>query len=95
VVVPLTEGLHAFARGDDRAAVAAIEPIEPRIFEIGGSHAQREIFHDTLLAAALRAEPVRAQQRLERRLAKRPNPGHYWTTLRGPGGAAGPTEART
>jgi tetratricopeptide (TPR) repeat protein len=96
VVVPLVEGLHAFARGDDRAAAAAIEPIEPRIVEIGGSHAQREIFHDTLLAATLRAgEPERARQLLERRLAKRPNPGHYWTTLRGleRGSRAGSAEA--
>jgi hypothetical protein len=89
VVVPLIEGLHAFARGDDRAAVAAIEPIESRIVEIGGSHAQREIFHDTLLAAALRVgEPARAQHLLERRLAKRPNPGRYWTTLRAPARAS-------
>ena len=97
VVVPLIEGLHAFARGDDRATVAAIEPIESRIVEIGGSHAQREIFHDTLLAAALRVgEPARAQRMLERRLAKRPNPGHYWTALRGPerAGAAEPGKAR-
>ena len=49
--------------------------------EVGGSHAQREVFHDTLLAAALRADlEDRAAALLQRRLAKRPNPGHYWTT---------------
>jgi tetratricopeptide (TPR) repeat protein len=80
VAVPLLEGLHAVARGEHRAAVARMEPIEERIVEIGGSHAQRELFHDTLLSAALRAgRDSRALARLERRLAKRPNPGHYWT----------------
>jgi len=80
VVVPLMEGLHAFARGDYALSVARIEPVEARIVEVGGSHAQREVFHDTLLAAALRGQlPERAVPLLERRLAKRPNPGAYWT----------------
>jgi tetratricopeptide (TPR) repeat protein len=83
VVVPLIEGLHAFARGDYRASVDTLDPIDGRIVEVGGSHAQRELFHDTLLAAALRAErPDRAESLLAKRLAKRPNPGHYWTTVR-------------
>src|SRR5262245_11948508 len=43
VVVPLLEGLHAFARGEHATAVARMEPIEERIVEIGGSHAQREL----------------------------------------------------
>ena len=56
--------------------------IQERIVEVGGSHAQREVFHDTLLAAALRADlEDRAAALLRRRLGKRPNPGHYWTTL--------------
>jgi hypothetical protein len=83
VLVPLIEGLHAFARGDYRAAVDRLAPIDARIVEVGGSHAQRELFHDTLLAAALRAELYdRARPLLDRRLGKRPNPGHYWTTVR-------------
>lgn len=83
VVVPLLEGLHAFARGESAEAVRKIDPIEGRIVEVGGSHAQREVFHDTLLAAALRADlEDRAAALLERRLAKRPNPGRYWTEVR-------------
>ena len=90
VVVPLLEGLHAFARGEYGRAVERIAPLESRIIEVGGSHAQREVFHDTLLAAALRAgETERATALLERRLAKRPNPGHYWATLRPPAGPGG------
>ena len=80
VVVPLLEGLHAFARGDHAEAVTRIAPVEARIVEVGGSHAQREVFHDTLLAAALRAGDIeRGRELLGRRLAKRPNPGHYWS----------------
>jgi tetratricopeptide (TPR) repeat protein len=87
VVVPLVEGLHAHARGDHADAARRLDPIEPRIVEIGGSHAQREIFHDTLLVDVVRAgDPGRADARLGDRLAKRPNPGHYWTTLRPPVG---------
>src|SRR5262249_32768959 len=82
VVVPLLEGLHAFARGDYADAARRMEPIQDRIVEVGGSHAQREAFHDTLLAPALPADlPDRATALLHKRLAKRPNPGHYWTTL--------------
>jgi hypothetical protein len=51
VVVPLLEGLHAFARGDHAEAVTRIAPVEARIVEVGGSHAQREVFHGTLPAA--------------------------------------------
>jgi len=83
VVVPLLEGLHAFARGEYAEAVRKIDPIEGRIVEVGGSHAQREVFHDTLLAATLRADlEDRASALLERRLAKRPNPGRYWMDIR-------------
>ena len=83
VVVPLLEGLHAFARGEYAEAVRKIDPIEGRIVEVGGSHAQREVFHDTLLAATLRADlEERASALLERRLAKRPNPGRYWMDIR-------------
>jgi tetratricopeptide (TPR) repeat protein len=82
VVVPLLEGLHAFARGDYATAVARIEPVDARIVEVGGSRAQREVFHDTLLAAALRAGEPRAVGLLERRLAKRPNPGRFWEQAR-------------
>jgi len=83
VVVPLMEGLHAFARGEYARCVARIEPLAERIVEIGGSHAQREVFHDTLLEAALRAgQTERAQALLEQRVAKRPNPGRHWLEAR-------------
>jgi tetratricopeptide (TPR) repeat protein len=83
VVVPLMEGLHAFARAEYAQSVARMLPVADRIVKVGGSHAQREVFHDTLLAAALRGpQPELAARLLERRLAQRPNPGHFWEHAR-------------
>jgi tetratricopeptide (TPR) repeat protein len=91
VALPLVEGLHAFARGEHGTAADRLAPIRDRIVEIGGSHAQREVFHDTLLAAALRGDrPELAAGLLEARLAKRPNPGHYWEQVRAGGRLARP-----
>jgi len=79
VVVPLVEGLHAFAGGDYRQAIERIEPLRPRIVEIGGSRAQRDVFHDTLLEACFRAGDMdRAERLLAERVARRPD--HVWKT---------------
>jgi tetratricopeptide (TPR) repeat protein len=81
VVVPLVEGLHAFAGGDYRRAIERIEPIRPRIVDVGGSRAQRDVFHDTLLEACFRAGDMeRAERLLAERLARRPD--HLWRTRR-------------
>jgi tetratricopeptide (TPR) repeat protein len=77
VVIPLAEGLHAFAEGNWRGTIRKIEPLRERIVEIGGSRAQREIFHDTLLEAAFRAgDAERAERLLAERLARRAD--HFW-----------------
>jgi tetratricopeptide (TPR) repeat protein len=79
VVVPLLEGLQAFARRDYARAVARLEPLRPRIVELGGSRAQRDVFHDTLFEAAFRAgDAERAGRFLAERLARRPD--HFWRT---------------
>jgi hypothetical protein len=81
--VPLLEGLHAFARGEYTPALARMEPLTDRIVEVGGSNAQREVFHDTILEAALRSGAEgRARALLDRRLAGRPNPGRHWQEAR-------------
>jgi len=79
VAVPLIEGMQAFAGGDYRAAIGRIEPLRSRIVEIGGSRAQRDVFHDTLLEACFRAGDA---ERAERLLAERVNrrPDHYWAS---------------
>lgn len=77
VVVPLVEGLHAFAAGNYRRATESIEPLGPRIIGIGGSRAQRDVFHETLVEACFRAGDMdRAERLLAERLQRRAD--HFW-----------------
>lgn len=77
VLVPLVEGLQAFARGEHRTAIDRIAPLGSRLVELGGSRAQRDVFHDTLLEACFRAgDGDRAARLLAERVARRPD--HYW-----------------
>jgi tetratricopeptide (TPR) repeat protein len=81
VVLPLCEGIHAFAAGEYATTIAKIEPLRPRIVSLGGSRAQRDVFHDTLLEACFRAGDMdRAERLLVERLARRPD--HYWVNRR-------------
>jgi hypothetical protein len=78
VVIPLVEGMHAFAGGDHARAIERIEPLRPRLIGIGGSRAQRDVFHDTLLEACFRAGAAdHARRLLAERVARRPD--RYWT----------------
>ena len=47
-------GLAAYRAGDHALAVDSLLPIRYRIHRIGGSHAQRDLFAQTLIEAALR-----------------------------------------
>jgi tetratricopeptide (TPR) repeat protein len=81
IVVPLIQGLHAFAARDWPGTIRWIEPLRPRIIEVGGSRAQRDVFHDTLLEACFRAgDGERAHRLLAERVVRRPD--HYWLTRR-------------
>lgn len=72
VLVPLLQGLTAFATGKYAAAANVLEPICSQLVRIGGSHAQREVFEDTLLEAYLRAEMFdKAEVMLAERLGRR------------------------
>lgn len=53
--LPLIAGMHAFRIGNFARAVARIAPLRHRLPELGGSHAQRDLFIQTLVIAALRA----------------------------------------
>lgn len=55
VAVPACRGLRAHARGDVAEAVDALGQALPRLLEIGGSHAQRELFDQVYVDALLRA----------------------------------------
>jgi hypothetical protein len=88
VAIPLVEGIHAFCGRDWRRVIARLEPIRSRIIELGGSRAQRDAFHDTLLEACFRAgDAERAERLLAERLARRPD--HFWLNRKA-GGAAAP-----
>jgi hypothetical protein len=52
VGLPLMRGLLALARGDADSAVDLIYPVRRLAPHFGGSHAQRDLIDQTLLAAA-------------------------------------------
>src|SRR5207248_8356599 len=89
------QGLIAFANGDYEQAVHLIEPIEDRIYLVGGSKAQREVFYDTLLEALLRTERFEAaERRLRERLDRRPAPRDFYRLSRAQAGTGNTTAAR-
>jgi hypothetical protein len=68
VALPACEGLHAYARGDYDHAWHRLGLALPRLAEVGGSHAQRDLFEQILLDSALKGRRwVAAQQMLELR----------------------------
>lgn len=71
VAVPACEGLLAHARGDWEGAVRGLGPVLGRLPEIGGSHAQRDLFDQIHLDALIRSGRLIAAQRIleQRRVA--------------------------
>jgi tetratricopeptide (TPR) repeat protein len=73
VGVPVVEGLAAFHRGHWAEAVELLLPVRIDLWQIGGSHAQRDIVDWTLTEAAIRAgRPRTAMSLAHERLARRP-----------------------
>ncbi len=54
VALPAARGVLAHARGDHAAAVRWLSLANPRMAEVGGSHAQRDLFGQLLLDAHLK-----------------------------------------
>jgi hypothetical protein len=74
VALPGCEGLYAYARGDYNRAWRNLSEVAPRLAEAGGSHAQRDLFEQILLDAALKSgRLVNAQQQLELRRSADPH----------------------
>ncbi len=63
----VAEGLAAFARGDDPAAIRWLAPRLDDLVRVGGSRAQRDLFTHTLLAAYLRQGRLDAARALVER----------------------------
>lgn len=76
VVLPLAQGVGAFADGDSAAAVRHLGPLVASgdLVRLGGSNAQREVFEDTFIAALVETDDrVTALALLDQRLARRPS----------------------
>jgi hypothetical protein len=74
VALPGCEGLYAYAHGDYDRAWRELSDAAPRLAEAGGSHAQRDLFEQILLDAALKGgRLVNAQNVLELRRSADPN----------------------
>jgi tetratricopeptide (TPR) repeat protein len=79
LAAPLMQGLIAFARGRDDEAVDTMLPLRPAA-RLGGSHAQRDVIDQTLLAAAARGGQRSAGRALldEKRAARPATPLATW-----------------
>ena len=80
MVLPIALGAAAFAAGDYDEAADLMGPTYPMLARIGGSHAQREVFEDTLLETYIRAgrydeSKAMLDERLSRRSSVRDT---YW-----------------
>ncbi len=74
VVPDICRAARAFAAQDFQDCVKILEPAAAEVVRIGGSHAQREMFEDTLLIALMKCgEAARARDLLDRRLHRRPS----------------------
>lgn len=76
VGLPLARAAVAHRRGDHRGAVEALLPHRGALHRLGGSRAQRDLFEQLLIDAALKAGEGRLAQALlsERRLLRPENP---------------------
>jgi hypothetical protein len=75
VVLPLVRGTVAFTAGDYAGALDHLEPVDGQIHRVGGSHAQWELYEETMVACQLRLGRFDdAARLLRRRLAFRPSP---------------------
>ncbi|CAN7670377.1 tetratricopeptide repeat protein [Bradyrhizobium sp. LjRoot220] len=72
--IDLCRGMRAFADGDHDGAIRLLEPAMTELVRIGGSHAQRELWEDTLIVAYLRGGyRERAAGLISGRLERRPS----------------------
>lgn len=84
VGLPLARGVAAFAAGRYADAIALLQPIRTIANRFGGSHAQRDLIHLTLVEAALRARQPRLARALsaERTQLKPSSPFNWQLTAR-------------
>lgn len=71
VVKPLLEAMYQFKTSDYAKCVELLEPIRFEIVRIGGSHAQRDVFEQLLLVAALKSDKPSDNKLAQRMLEER------------------------
>jgi tetratricopeptide (TPR) repeat protein len=75
VALPMAQGAAAFAAGDHAGALAHLEPVEAEFHRVGGSHAQWELFEETMIVCYLAlARHGDALRLVSRRLQRRASP---------------------
>jgi hypothetical protein len=75
VALPLVHGIAAFVAGDHATALRHLEPVAVETHRIGGSHAQWELFEETMVVCYLALERYEdATRLLRRRLQRRASP---------------------
>ena len=75
VALPMARGIEAFVAGDHAGTLAHLEPVEGEFHRVGGSHAQWELFEETMVACYLGLERYDDAIRLvRRRLERRASP---------------------
>jgi hypothetical protein len=73
IALPVADGLKAHAKGDYAACSEALELALPRLEQIGGSHAQRDLFDQFYLNALVKSgQGDKARPLLEKRLETDP-----------------------
>ncbi|HZO41221.1 MAG TPA: tetratricopeptide repeat protein [Methylomirabilota bacterium] len=67
VALPLVRGVAAYVDGDFAGALTLMESVDSEIHRVGGSHAQWELFEETMVVCLLRLGRLAEAQRLIRR----------------------------
>ena len=91
--VAIADALQALAAGNARTVVDALLPVRYSVFQIGGSHAQRDLFDEMLIVAAQEANPSLARALLAERATLRPTSAWTWRQYADALGRAGQGEA--
>lgn len=74
VAADVAEAMAAFALADDETVIRLLVPVVAELVRVGGSHAQRDVFEETLLGAYLRSGRLDAAGLLfSARLDRRPS----------------------
>jgi predicted Zn-dependent protease len=77
--IPVCKALAAFHRGRYGEVLELLHPIRRKVYRCGGSHAQRDVVHQTLLEAAIRGgRRKEAEELLAERIAVRPDSPLNW-----------------